>query len=325
MKHFITRSIKKNKMIKYLALAASVVVLTALVSDYFFDRSLDAEAETTEAVVAKETIIEEKSEAAKIQMTSSQTDDKTTSNLLAVKSKNNSDYTISVYGESKDLYTSDRVNLRSGAGTEYDKLMTLNRGTSVKVTGETTNGWYQVLYNGKLGYIKADYVQEKPVATSYIFAGDSRTVQMSQAVNKSQNIYVAQVGEGYSYFVNTAIPQIDASISEGSVVIINYGVNDLYNVDKYIKKVNAKVDSWIEKGATVYYAAVLPVKDYPTITNAEIESFNSAMKSGLDSRVGWLDGYTYLQSNGFSTADGLHFNYDTYKSLYSYYMTALTL
>ncbi len=316
---------KRHNKIRNAALAVSVVILTALFSDYIFDKSLDAEAETTDVILAEQITVTETKEAAAAQLTTNQTNDKVTSNLLSVKSKETPDYTISAFEESFTLYASDRVNLRRGAGTEYDKILTLSRGASVIATGETTNGWYQVLYNGNLGYIKADYLQEKALPTSYVFAGDSRTVQMSQAVKNSQNIYVAKVGEGYSYFVNTAIPQIDASISEGTVVVINYGVNDLYNVDKYISKVNSKIDSWIEKGATVYYAAVLPVKDYPTITNADIENFNNALKNGLDSRVGWLDGYTYLQTYGFSTADGLHFNYDTYKGLYSYYMDAISL
>ncbi len=235
-----------------------------------------------------------------------------------------SDYTINVYEENKTLYTNDRVNVRSGAGTEYEKLATLSVGAKVTVIGETNNGWYQVLYNDDASYIKSDYLQEKAIPASFIFAGDSRTVQMNQAVGKSEYTWVAQVGEGYSYFANTAIPAIDASVRDGSVIVINFGVNDLYNVDKYISKVNSKVDSWISAGATVYYAAVLPVSDYPTITNGDITAFNSKISSGLDSRIGWLDGYTYLQNNGFNTADGLHFDYDTYRDLYAYYMSKIT-
>ena len=311
---------KRPNKVRGVALAVSVVVLTAVFSDYIFDKTLAAEAETTFTTKTENAqIVEAKTTQTTV------AEEITTSNLLSEKSKDTPDYIISAFEENLTLYANARVNVRRGAGTDYDKILTVNRGTSITVTGETTNGWYQVLYNGTVGYIKAEYLQEKALPTSYVFAGDSRTVQMSQAVSGSQNTYIAKVGEGYSYFVNTAIPQIDASISEGTVIVINYGVNDLYNVDKYISKVNSKIDSWIEKGATVYYAAVLPVKDYPTITNADIENFNSKMQSGLDSRIGWLDGYTYLQTYGFSTADGLHFNYDTYKGLYSYYMGAITL
>ncbi len=250
-------------------------------------------------------------------------DSYTTLSLVDSKSKNDSDYSITVYDADETLYTNARVNVRKGPGTEYDQICTLSMGASVTVTGETDNGWYQILRNGTVGYIRSDFLQEKAAYTSYIFAGDSRTVQMSQAVDKDEHTWIAQVGEGYDYFVNTAIYQIDASITDGSVVIINFGVNDLHNVDKYISKVNSKIDSWIEAGATVYYASVLPVSDYPTITNDDIESFNSTIRKGLDSRIGWLDGYTYLQTYGFETADGLHYDYDTYKNLYSYYMSEI--
>ncbi len=234
------------------------------------------------------------------------------------------DYTINVFEENETYYANTRVNVRSGAGTEYDKLGTINRGADIIVTGETDNGWYQVIYNNKAGYISEDYLQTKAPGTSYIFAGDSRTVQMNQAVGSQGSKWIAQVGEGYNFFANTAVPPIDESIGDGTVLIINFGVNDLYNVDKYISLVNSKIDSWEKAGATVYYAAVVPVSDYPTITNADIENFNSQLKSGLDSRVGWLDGYSYLASCGFNTNDGLHYDKTTYKNLYSFYMNNLT-
>ncbi|WP_026526395.1 SH3 domain-containing protein [Butyrivibrio sp. VCD2006] len=230
------------------------------------------------------------------------------------------EYSITVYDEEKSYYSNDRVNIRTGAGTEFDRLATIKRDTKVTVLGETDNGWYQVMYNDEVGYIMGDYIQETEPGIEYIFAGDSRTVQMSQAVNKSDYAWIAKVGEGYSFFSNEAVPQIDAEAGDGSVIIINYGVNDLYNAEKYIKLINKKVDSWIAAGATVFYAAVTPVSSYPTITNSDIEAFNSEMRSGLDSRIGWLDGYSFLTNVGFSTGDGLHYNNDTYKTLYTYYM-----
>lgn len=230
------------------------------------------------------------------------------------------DYAITVYENVKNYYSNDRVNIRSGAGIMFDRLDTISRDSKVEVLGETDNGWYQVKHDDEVGYIKMDYLQEEEPGTEYIFAGDSRTVQMSQAVDKDDYEWIAKVGEGFSFFSNEAVPKIDAEAGSGSTIIINYGVNDLYNAEKYIKLINKKVDSWIAAGATVYYAAVTPVSDYPTITNSDIEEFNSEMKSGLDSRIGWLDGYSYLQNKGFSSGDGLHYNSDTYKTLYTYYM-----
>lgn len=233
-------------------------------------------------------------------------------------------YTINAYEAGKTLYANDLVNVRSGAGTEFDKYGTIRRGSEVTVIGETDNGWYQVLYNDAAAYIKAEYLQETAPGVAFIFAGDSRTVQMSKAVKNSSYVWIAKVGEGYNYFESTAVPQIDANVGAGSVIIINYGVNDLHNVNKYINLVNSKVGAWTDAGATVYYAAVDPVSNYPTITNADIENFNNTLKAGLDSRVGWLDGYSFLANNGFNTNDGLHYDNDTYRNLYSYYMSRFT-
>jgi uncharacterized protein YgiM (DUF1202 family) len=315
-------------------LAASAIVMLILICASLLRPATTAQTPVVAEALEIEAVDEEKSyDVSKaVVMAKANDDEEAEEGLVSINNTPEEDivipdYSISVFESDKTLYTSDRVNVRTGAGTDYDKVAVLNRGVSVTALGETDNGWYQVLYDGEARYIKSDYLQEKvvPVVSNYVFAGDSRTVQMNQAVGKSGSVWVAQVGEGYDFFVNTAIPSIDANAGSGTAIIINFGVNDLHNVDKYIKKVNSKIDSWVSKGATVYYAAVLPVSDYPTITNADIEAFNSKLQSGLDSRVCYLDGYTFLQNNGFSTNDGLHYDYDTYRNLYAYYMSKISV
>ncbi|WP_051209338.1 SH3 domain-containing protein [Butyrivibrio sp. WCD3002] len=315
-------------------LAASAIVMLILICASLLRPATTAQTPVVAEALEIEAVDEEKSyDVSKaVVMAKANDDEEAEEGLVSINNTPEEDivipdYSISVFESEKTLYTSDRVNVRTGAGTDYDKVAVLNRGVSVSALGETDNGWYQVLYDGEARYIKSDYLQEKvvPVVSNFVFAGDSRTVQMNQAVGKSGSVWVAQVGEGYDFFVNTAIPSIDANAGSGTAIIINFGVNDLHNVDKYIKKVNSKIDSWVSKGATVYYAAVLPVSDYPTITNADIEAFNSKLQSGLDSRVCYLDGYTFLQNNGFSTNDGLHYDYDTYRNLYAYYMSKISV
>ena len=329
----------RRNNLEFVAFSVVLILFTAVMCIYLYSATSEAmETPQIEAVDLSEldlvaekenTVIEELSSVRDeevhedVAVLSSNSEDGYTT-LSIAETSSEPDYRITVYEEERTLYTSTGVNVRKGPGTEYEQVELLTKGAAVTVTGETDNGWYQILRDGNVAYIKSEFLQEKIKATNVIFAGDSRTVQMSQAVKKSEYKWYAQVGEGYDYFVGTAIPQIDASVSDGSVIIINYGVNDLHNVDKYISKMNSKIDSWINAGATVYYAAVLPVSDYPTITNSEIESFNSAMRSGLDSRIGWLDGYNYLQTYGFNTADGLHFDYDTYRNLYAFYMSKIT-
>ena len=232
-------------------------------------------------------------------------------------------YSVKEYEAPVTMYTSDTVNVRSGAGTDYDKVGKLRWGKELTVTGETDNGWYEVVYEGITAFIKGDYMVKDLPGTPYVFVGDSRTVQMQMAVGSSDKAYIAKVGEGYSWFKNTALSQIPSYAGNGSVMIINFGVNDLGNVSKYISLINSNIDAWTEAGITVYYAAVTPVGDCTTVSNAQIESFNTRMQTELDPRIKWLDGYSYLTQAGFSTADGLHYNKDTYRSLYSYYMSVI--
>ncbi len=221
------------------------------------------------------------------------------------------------------MYTTATVNVRTGAGTDYDKVTRLSWGSEATVTGQTSNGWFEVAMDGTLAFIRGDYMTADMPGTPYVFVGDSRTVQLKMAVGTTDKAYIAEVGEGYSYFKNTALPAISNYAGSGTKMIINCGVNDLANASKYISLVNNNIDAWTEAGITVYYAAVTPVGNCTSVTNAQIESFNAKLQSELDPRVKWIDGYSYLTQTGFSTPDGLHYNSDTYRSLYAYYMSVI--
>lgn len=233
-------------------------------------------------------------------------------------------FTVTEYEAPVTMYTSDTVNVRSGAGTDYDKLGKLRWGSQTQVTGETDNGWYEVLFGDSTAFIIGDYMVSELPGTPLVFVGDSRTVQMEKAVGSTDSAFIAKIGEGYSWFKNTALSEIPSYAGTGTSMIINFGVNDLANAGKYISLVNSNIDAWTEAGITVYYAAVTPVGSGTTVSNSQIESFNARLQAELDPRVQWIDGYTYLSQTGFSTADGLHYNNDTYRNLYSYYMSVIT-
>ncbi|MCR5157220.1 MAG: SH3 domain-containing protein [Butyrivibrio sp.] len=233
-------------------------------------------------------------------------------------------YTVVNYEMPVTLYTSDTVNVRAGAGTDYERIGKVGWGTAVPVVGATSNGWYQVLYDNMIGFIRGDYMVAEVPGIPYLFVGDSRTVQMQLAVGTDDKAYIAKVGEGYNYFKNTAIDAIPQYAGRGTTMIINFGVNDLRNASKYVQLVNSHMDEWTEAGITVYYSAVTPVGSSASVSNGQIEAFNTTLKDGLDSRVHWIDSYSYLQQVGFSSKDGLHYNKETYKNLYSYYMAVIS-
>ena len=50
-----------------------------------------------------------------------------------------------------------QLNVRTGAGTSYDSIGKLSEGSTVIITGETGD-WYQIDFNGQIGYVSKTYI-----------------------------------------------------------------------------------------------------------------------------------------------------------------------
>lgn len=146
---------------------------------------------------------------------------------------------------------------------------------------------------------------------SYMFLGDSRTVGMKNAVN-SDDIFICKESMGYDWMVKTAFPQADKKVTSGMAIAIWFGVNDMGNVDNYIKAINEKAIEWKEKGARTFYISVGPMDK----SDEKVAEFNETMKNGLSNDVTYVDIYSKLKSDGFETVDGLHYTVDSYKKIY---------
>lgn len=162
-----------------------------------------------------------------------------------------------------------------------------------------------------------------------IFVGDSRTAGLANSVlgtsissdttqivfqnDEGTEVYVCQIGKGLSWFVNEAAYQISQMDTKDSAVIINLGVNDLGNVDEYVKEINKYAEEW---EGDVYYAAVMPIVENGVydFTNSDIEAFNRKLKQGLSEDIGWIDTYSHVKSRlddgTYYSGDGLHFSGD---------------
>lgn len=66
-------------------------------------------------------------------------------------------YSKGTYGST----TADKLNFRSGPGTNHDSIGTIPKGSEVQIIGSNPNAWYNVKYNGKTGWISAQYVNLK--------------------------------------------------------------------------------------------------------------------------------------------------------------------
>ena len=170
-------------------------------------------------------------------------------------------------------------------------------------------------------------------ANKVIFVGDSRTVQMyayltgqwgganysSGGVHVVGNdVFIAQGSKGLDWLKSTGILEASKYFGNGSALIILMGVNDVGNIDSYISYLKSNVSSWTSTGTKVYYSAVTPCNGNYTSHDSAVQKFNSKLSNNLPSGITWIDTYSYLQSTGYTSTDGLHYNKNTSIKIYNY-------
>lgn len=158
---------------------------------------------------------------------------------------------------------------------------------------------------------------------SYIFVGDSRTVGMEYAVGTAAE-YIAAVGEGYSWMVSSALPQLRAKLDKNPYVkvVFNLGVNDCGSntAGSYIAEYKRMIQTY--PNTKFYIMSVNPVKDKAAknagylIRNKLITPFNNQLSTAFPDI--YIDTYNYLMKSGFASPDGLHYTNETYQKIYDY-------
>lgn len=154
-----------------------------------------------------------------------------------------------------------------------------------------------------------------------IWFGDSRTVGMHQSLGDGGDRWVAKVGAGYDWFAGEGLKEVNSDLKNTDTIIVNFGVNDLGNIDKYIAKLNELAQKdW--KSNKIRVMSVNPVDEGKAlahsyhVNNAEIEKFNQKMKSGLSgSNISFIDTYSQVK-NDLKTDDGVHYKKETYQKIH---------
>ena len=124
---------------------------------------------------------------------------------------------------------------------------------------------------------------------------------------------------GLAWMVNTGIPSAEKYMSDGTAIIILMGVNDLYNLNEYVKYINNNYSKWMDKGVVVYFVSVNPCTDnYAKLLNKKINKFNSEISKALNPNIRYIDSYSNLLNTGYNTVDGLHYDYETSNKLYNF-------
>ena len=66
--------------------------------------------------------------------------------------------TTTVFAADMGQATGNNVNVRTAAGTDAEVLGKIQTGSNYTVTGKS-GSWYQIDYNGQIGFVSGDYFQ----------------------------------------------------------------------------------------------------------------------------------------------------------------------
>ena len=106
-------------------------------------------------------------------------------------------------------------------------------------------------------------------------------------------------------------------------MILNLGINDLKNVDKYINTYNELANKNSKHNFFIVSlnkvdAKKLVENGYDSIENSEIEEFNSKIKSSLSDKIHFIDTYSYFKDKDLETNDGIHYTNDSSNKILDY-------
>lgn len=174
---------------------------------------------------------------------------------------------------------------------------------------------------GDVGYNNTNYNASAYTAAEaenlLIYMGDSRIAGMMSSITNKSITYIAQSGAGYSWLVDSAIPELANKIEGKKFIVLAFGVNDLGNAANYLTKYQELKDTY--PNVNIYIMSVNPVDEAKeaengyTVTNESIENFNETMKNSFGEN--YIDVYDQIKDN-FETEDGVHYTTETYKKIH---------
>lgn len=162
--------------------------------------------------------------------------------------------------------TGGGVNLRVGPGTEYNTVTSLSKGTELKRTGVTNNGWSQVEYNGEECYISSTYVSNDKPPVEVSEKNDTIVVTTTANIRK---------GPGTEHDVvvvaNADVELKRTGITDNGWSRVEYEGQEVYIYNNLIKEKeddSSETSQVTEKTVTVNTAANIrkgPSTDYDVI------------------------------------------------------------
>ncbi|MCI1882611.1 MAG: SH3 domain-containing protein [Sporolactobacillus sp.] len=136
--------------------------------------------------------------------------------------------------------TTDRLNVRFLPSQTGTVLTTLNKGTTVTVTGKTADGWLQIDYKNGSAYVFADYIKKNngPSQSSSLSVGSSSSLKVQYTGTTTDNLNVRN-GASTTHKILTTLKKgskVDVVGTSGSWLKIKYNGGTAYVSDEYVKK-----------------------------------------------------------------------------------------
>lgn len=213
------------------------------------------------------------------------------------KTSSNNDSSISA----KKKVSVSRLNMRSGASTSYRVITVLNKGEVVEVISES-NGWSKVKYDGRLGYVSSEYIEnieeestnkttkQVNTATLNVRSGPSTSYSVIGKVHNGNKVQVISESNGWSK--------------------IEYNGKNAYVSSMYLKAVNVSSDSnkpvepstpetpskpEVSKETKIVNTEVLNVRSGPSTSYSKIGKVYKGNKVGVISES---NGWSKIEFNG---------------------------
>lgn len=180
-----------------------------------------------------------------------------------------------------------------------------------------------------------------------IFVGDSRTVGMHAAVKNTSwrelddqegnEVWIAKSGMSYHWFTETGMPEAMPYLENGNCdLVILMGCNDCINPDMASYYASYLADNniaGISDTNRIFFASVGPMghmgggseTNYKNLENdGNVSQFNNNLRSSLPESVTYIDLYQTMVDNGYTTADGVHYDGATSQYIYNYLMSEIS-
>lgn len=218
-------------------------------------------------------------------------------------------------------------------GQYYEEVKWVNGLFSVETNPNTSNGkGYKVLFIGDSRF--------KTMYDSLV-TSDNRTTIEAINVKVGEHTWYSKNGANLDWLKNTAIPDIESTeglIGQNTYICINLGLNDVGTTkstgeaaaEQYLEYINSKLTSWTNKGATVGFVTVNPVKKIndgesvsadladSLVNNTAINAFNSKIGNATKSfNYIITDVLASVCSSDIGT-DGISYSYTLSRKIYNW-------